>query len=823
MSDDTTIDLTLGESTLTIVAKKGDRGDDGTPGPKGADGVPGLPGKDGVDGVDGKDGKAGPKGPKGERGLPGKDGSDGSPDTPKDIADKLNTLAGAVDYRVLKNVPVKAYDDRRLGSSGSRTFLDLEDTPNSYSGQAGKAVYVNGGGTALTFQTAVSSDEKVKVSSNDTTEGYLNGKLVAGSNITFTENNDGGNETLTISGVAGYTDEQAQDAVGAMVNATLTYTDATPLLGINLANANSWTAAQTQARTALGTTTVDGWVLDNTTNAAAGAQQVSPAVRWRGRGWNSGGSASQTIDFRKYLLPVQGASGAHGSLVTQASRNGAAYYNVLTQSTTGEIVQTVQGSMSATTGYKIVGPWGNSTPGTTRALWFESSAGYNEIDFTYAGSLRAAFIGRSDGEMGLYLSGGNYLALYAGSAGLASNTLYSYNTPTVFGHTGYGGFTGGVNAGSTAANTSTLMSGGGTALKVKRITVAQTLDDTATVWLCDASASSACTGTPSTTTCSTYTASGQATCESHLPCVWNPGSSCSAFDNESGMGTCAGTSGCSVATAACSGAGDQSSCEAQDDAYGGNCTWDMGSNTCPSYTNTTDCNNASPCYANVSGDCGTLSDGGGDGSACATQPECSYDSGSGTCSGSYFVSCDGDNSTYSCNGNYNTGSCTGTYGQSCDGTVSCASYGSSGPCAGEPGCAWSTIMSNLLPNITTCPDRLYRLQNVTPGGADVVFTPYSGQTIKFASSLTLSNYLDSVDIAPFHHTSSCNDFVTAGACTPTGCSVNNQFCSYDTGSNLCTGNAVCPAHDGNQANCEAQSYFSSCDGTYVVSSNWYVL
>lgn len=45
-------------------------------------------------------------------------------------------------------------------------------------------------------------DEKVKVSANDTTEGYLNGKLVAGTNITFTENNDGSNETLTIAATA---------------------------------------------------------------------------------------------------------------------------------------------------------------------------------------------------------------------------------------------------------------------------------------------------------------------------------------------------------------------------------------------------------------------------------------------------------------------------------------------------------------------------------------------------------------------------------------------------------------------------------------------
>lgn len=45
---------------------------------------------------------------------------------------------------------------------------------------------------------AGATDEKLKVSANDTTAGYLNGKAVAGVGITLTENNDGGNETLTI-------------------------------------------------------------------------------------------------------------------------------------------------------------------------------------------------------------------------------------------------------------------------------------------------------------------------------------------------------------------------------------------------------------------------------------------------------------------------------------------------------------------------------------------------------------------------------------------------------------------------------------------------
>ena len=42
------------------------------------------------------------------------------------------------------------------------------------------------------------TDELAKVSSNDTTAGYLNGKLIAGTGITLTEGSDGGNETLSI-------------------------------------------------------------------------------------------------------------------------------------------------------------------------------------------------------------------------------------------------------------------------------------------------------------------------------------------------------------------------------------------------------------------------------------------------------------------------------------------------------------------------------------------------------------------------------------------------------------------------------------------------
>lgn len=88
-----------------------------------------------------------------------------------------------------------------LIKAGPGAFTDLKDTPSSYTGSGLQGVRVNVGASALEFYTIVGTDEKAKVSSNDTTAGYLNGKLVAGTNITLTELNDGLNETLSIAAV----------------------------------------------------------------------------------------------------------------------------------------------------------------------------------------------------------------------------------------------------------------------------------------------------------------------------------------------------------------------------------------------------------------------------------------------------------------------------------------------------------------------------------------------------------------------------------------------------------------------------------------------
>jgi len=109
----------------------------------------------------------------------------------------VNTVGGAIANvnTVASNISgVNSFADRyRVDSSDPTSSLDEGDLVYNTSSNALK--YYNGSAWS---SVGVNTDETSKVSSNDTTAGFLNGKLVAGTNVTFTENNNGSNETLTI-------------------------------------------------------------------------------------------------------------------------------------------------------------------------------------------------------------------------------------------------------------------------------------------------------------------------------------------------------------------------------------------------------------------------------------------------------------------------------------------------------------------------------------------------------------------------------------------------------------------------------------------------
>ncbi len=82
----------------------------------------------------------------------------------------------------------------------------------------------------------------------------------------------------------------------------------------------------------LATTQINGagaWY-QNTTAAAAGAQQISPSISWEGQGWKTNATAgSQAVSFTSYVIPVQGASNPTATWNLAGSINGGSYGTIL--------------------------------------------------------------------------------------------------------------------------------------------------------------------------------------------------------------------------------------------------------------------------------------------------------------------------------------------------------------------------------------------------------------------------------------------------------------------------------------------------------------
>lgn len=91
-------------------------------------------------------------------------------------------------------------------------------------------------------------------------------------------------------------------------NGLPTATNGTPLV-INLANANTWTAAQNMQQNSIGSTSTDALILSNTTSAVSGTQEYSPRLHLIGEGWKTNSTAgSEEIDWIAQTVPVQGTA-----------------------------------------------------------------------------------------------------------------------------------------------------------------------------------------------------------------------------------------------------------------------------------------------------------------------------------------------------------------------------------------------------------------------------------------------------------------------------------------------------------------------------------
>lgn len=110
------------------------------------------------------------------------------------------------------------------------------------------------------------------------------------------------------------------------------------VLADNSAYTNMTAASFTGSVGSLATSSQPGVYLVNPTAAAAAAQQVSPAIRWEGKGWKTTTTAaSQPVIVQAYVLPVQGTAAPTSSWVLQSSINGGAYTDIFKVSSAGVV------------------------------------------------------------------------------------------------------------------------------------------------------------------------------------------------------------------------------------------------------------------------------------------------------------------------------------------------------------------------------------------------------------------------------------------------------------------------------------------------------
>jgi hypothetical protein len=137
---------------------------------------------------------------------------------------------------------------------------------------------------------------------------------------------------------------------------TFMRSDASPALGVAIAP--TWTGLHTHTPSQAANTEADAVYLLDGTAATSGNQQYSPAIHFQGQGWKTTSTAaSQSVDFRSYVVPTQGAAHPTGHLLIESQVNGAGYGASFSFSTAGGFStstnEVASGIIDATTGFTI--------------------------------------------------------------------------------------------------------------------------------------------------------------------------------------------------------------------------------------------------------------------------------------------------------------------------------------------------------------------------------------------------------------------------------------------------------------------------------------
>ena len=183
-----------------------------------------------------------------------------------------------------------------------------------------------------------------------------------------------GTSTRILYDNAGVAGEYTLTGSGTVVAMQTSPSLITPTLGVAAATSVSSTASNVNTQSIAAVST-DGYVLTNTTAAAAGAQQWSPRLRLTGQGWKTTATAaSETTDFIIENQPVQGAATPTSNLVISSQINAAGYVAAMTLSNTGQILLPAGANQAAGISFGGTGNNGIYAPGASN-FYFAPGAG----------------------------------------------------------------------------------------------------------------------------------------------------------------------------------------------------------------------------------------------------------------------------------------------------------------------------------------------------------------------------------------------------------------------------------------------------------------
>jgi hypothetical protein len=600
----------------------------------------------------------------------------------------------------------------------------------------------------------------------------------------------------------------------------------------------------------LNTWTKDQVLANKRPAASSSSLSDSPSTTWEGNGWSTGSSTSIKAAYRVDMQAVPAATG-YGNWRLRYSVNNAAYTSALTWNPLGLAASKPLFTMHS---YALVSTDNSSTVDTLLSLDVRSSGSTNHIGMSTSGTTRASWSSNGTGQSEFKVAGSNPTHnFYIGSSiGSQSQILQVYSSGIYNYQSIFNG--GRVTAGSADTTAQTYLSTYGSfAVRGSLVTSSSyTMGENETFVYVDPSQSNFCQGTP--TGCNTYMTEGNCNAHTGVGCSWSTGTLCSTSGSGTDSSTCTSQgAGCVWDEVPCSSADntDQSTCENQDDTFGGGCTWDVS--TCPAFTTIATCNGESGCTSDITGDC-TGANGGaegacegqGDGTTCAwtggdchafdatDQATCEtshtgctwdgggsicngvYDEGS-VCAGTYFVGCTGN----LCNGNYNDGTCSGSFGAGCLGTANCGNIVTSGSCAAEAGCAWVSGVTITLPTTANASrgttGRIYSILHVGNTGT-VAIQGQSGEPVFQYTTLNLLKKGDKVLLHNQNISFPCSLLTTQSPCEAqspcvwlvvcstlgdqTACEAAS--CSWDGDLNVCTGRTT-----------------AVCSGSYDNGSRWY--